>query len=140
MSPRRLLHIMIIDRAGLNVAGILHTSAVHNWSDNSPRNSGCLDRLQRRSKYASQKVLKSGGKIKTFAKGYVGTQCGVTEVLEVILGNILSNIYIVMLKNTLHTLILTFIFHSAVKFKTLELQTCEKVGTMFTIKKIHKRN
>lgn len=35
MSSHRLLHIMIIDRPGLTEAGILHTSAVHNWSDNS---------------------------------------------------------------------------------------------------------
>lgn len=90
MSPRRLLHIMIIDRAGLTEAGILHTSAVHNWSDNSPCNSGCSDRLLRRSKYAGERVLKSGGKIKTFAKGFAETQYEVTEVWEVILENFVS--------------------------------------------------
>lgn len=47
MSSHRLLHIMIIDRAGLTEAGILHTSAVHNWSDNSPWNSGCSNCLLR---------------------------------------------------------------------------------------------
>lgn len=47
MSNHRFLHIMVIDRAGLTGARILHTSAVHNWSDNSPRNSGCSNCLLR---------------------------------------------------------------------------------------------
>lgn len=47
MSSHCLLHIMIIDRAGLTEARILHTSAVHNWSDNSPWSAGCSNRLQR---------------------------------------------------------------------------------------------
>lgn len=47
MSSHCLLHIMIIDRAGLTEARILHTSAVHNWSDNSPWSAGCSNHLQR---------------------------------------------------------------------------------------------
>lgn len=47
MSSHCLLHIMIIDRAGLTEARILHTSAVHNWSDNSPWSAGSSNCLQR---------------------------------------------------------------------------------------------